>query len=98
MEFYQIKVFLEVSSHLSFTDAADALNLTQPAVSAKIKSLESKLGIPVFYRLGRKVELTEVGHFLLVEAPKLVQLENQLLQTIASCKKSVDVGRLREKP
>lgn len=94
MEIYQIKVFLEVARHLSFTDAADALNLTQPAVSAKIKSLESELGTPVFYRLGRKVELTEVGHFLLAEAPKLIQVEHQLLQTIEEIKKG-KVGNLK---
>lgn len=94
MEIYQIKVFLEVARHLSFTDAADGLNLTQPAVSAKIKSLESELGTPVFYRLGRKVELTQVGHFLLAEAPKLIQLEHQLLQTIEEIKKG-KVGSLK---
>lgn len=94
MEIYQIKVFLEVARHLSFTDAADALNLTQPAVSAKIKSLESELGTPVLYRLGRKVELTEVGHFLLAEAPKLIQLEKQLSQTIEEIKKG-KVGNLK---
>lgn len=94
MEIYQIKVFLEVARHLSFTDAADALNLTQPAVSAKIKSLESELGTPVFYRLGRKVELTEVGRFLLTEGPKLIQVENQLLQTIEEIKKG-KIGNLK---
>lgn len=94
MEIYQIKVFLEVARHLSFTDAADALNLTQPAVSAKIKSLESELGTPVFCRLGRKVELTEVGRFLLTEAPKLIEVENQLLQTIEEIKKG-KVGNLK---
>lgn len=94
MEIYQIKVFLEVARHLSFTDAADALNLTQPAVSAKIKSLESELGTPVFCRLGRKVELTEVGRFLLREAPKLIEVENQLLQTIEEIKKG-KIGNLK---
>jgi NitT/TauT family transport system substrate-binding protein len=94
MEIYQIKVFLEVARHLSFTDADDALNLTQPAVSAKIKSLESELGTPVFYRLGRKVELTEVGQFLLAEAPKLIQLEHQLSQTIEEIKKG-KIGSLK---
>lgn len=94
MEIYQIKVFLEVARHLSFTDAADALNLTQPAVSAKIKSLESELGTAVFHRIGRKVELTEVGRFLLTEGPKLIQLENQLLQTIEEIKKG-KIGNLK---
>lgn len=94
MEIYQIRVFLEVARNLSFTDAADVLNLTQPAVSAKVKSLESELGTPVFYRLGRKVELTEVGRFLLEEGPKLIQVENQLLQTIEEIKKG-KVGNLK---
>lgn len=87
MEVYQVRVFLEVARHLSFTEAADALNLTQPAVSAKIKSLESELGTPLFYRLGRKIQLTEVGEFLLTEAPKLIQIENQLLQRVDEIKK-----------
>lgn len=94
MEIYQVKVFLEVARHLSFTDAADALNLTQPAVSAKIKSLESELGTPLFNRLGRKVELTEVGRFLLEEGPKLIQVENHLLQAIAQIKKG-KIGTLK---
>ncbi|MBD1912095.1 LysR substrate-binding domain-containing protein [Leptolyngbya sp. FACHB-16] len=94
MEIYQIKVFLEVARHLSFTDAADVLNLTQPAVSAKIKSLESELGTSVFSRVGRKVELTEVGRFLLEEAPKLIQVENQLLQGIEEIKQG-KVGNLK---
>lgn len=86
MEVYQVRVFLEVARHLSFTEAADTLNLTQPAVSAKIKSLESELGTPLFYRLGRKIQLTEVGEFLLAEAPKLIQVENQLLQRVKEIK------------
>jgi NitT/TauT family transport system substrate-binding protein len=64
MEIYQIKVFLEVARHLSFTEAADALALTQPAVSAKIKSLESEIKAPLFYRMGRKIALTRVGKYL----------------------------------
>ncbi|MEB3293547.1 MAG: LysR family transcriptional regulator, partial [Synechococcales bacterium] len=86
MEVYQIRVFLEVARHLSFTEAADALNLTQPAVSAKIKSLESELGTSLFYRLGRKIQLTEVGEFLLEEGTKLIQVENQLIQKIGDIK------------
>ncbi|OLP17048.1 transcriptional regulator [Leptolyngbya sp. 'hensonii'] len=94
MEVYQVRVFLEVARHLSFTEAADALNLTQPAVSAKIKSLESELGVPLFYRLGRKIQLTEVGQFLLEEGVKLIAVENQLLQKIEEIKKG-KFGNLR---
>lgn len=87
MEVYQIKVFLEVARHLSFTEAADTLNLTQPAVSAKIKSLESELGTPLFYRLGRKIQLTEVGHFLFEEGPRLIKVENELFARVEEIKK-----------
>ncbi|QZZ21754.1 LysR family transcriptional regulator [Leptothermofonsia sichuanensis E412] len=94
MEVYQVRVFLEVARHLSFTEAADALNLTQPAVSAKIKSLESELGVPLFYRLGRKIQLTEVGQFLLEEGIKLIEVENQLLQKVEEIKQG-KFGHLR---
>lgn len=87
MEVYQVKVFLEVARHLSFTEAADALNLTQPAVSAKIKSLETELGTSLFYRLGRKIQLTEVGQFLLEEGPRLIEIENQLFAKVKEIKK-----------
>jgi len=87
MEVYQIRVFLEVARHLSFTEASDVLNLTQPAVSAKIKSLETELGTALFHRLGRKIQLTDVGEFLLENSPKLIALENDLLQEIEHIKK-----------
>jgi NitT/TauT family transport system substrate-binding protein len=86
MEVYQIRVFLEVARCLNFTEAAETLNLTQPAVSAQIKNLESALGTLLFHRLGRKVQLTEAGDFLLSEGGKLVEIETQLRQGIAALK------------
>lgn len=86
MEIYQLKVFLEVAQHLSFTAAADALNLTQPAVSAKIKSLEASLGTELFNRLGRKIELTVVGNYLLEMGPSLLALEDRLTREIERIK------------
>ncbi|MBD2110367.1 MULTISPECIES: LysR family transcriptional regulator [Cyanophyceae] len=86
MEIYQLKVFLEVARCLSFTEAADTLNLTQPAVSAKIKCLESELETPLFRRLGRRIELTQVGEYLLEEGPSLVDLESRLVAKIEEIK------------
>ncbi len=94
MEFYQLKVFLEVARHLSFTEAADALNLTQPAVSAKIKAFEADLEVDLFYRLGRKIKLTAVGNYLLDEGPKLLDLESRLLNEISEIKRG-KFSRLR---
>lgn len=87
MEIYPLKVFVRVARHLSFTEAAAALNLTQPAVSAKIKALESELGSPLFYRLGRKVALTEMGQLLLQEADLLIQQEERLSQKLLDFKR-----------
>lgn len=96
MEIYQLKVFLEVAHYLSFTEAAYALNLTQPAVTAKIKSLESDLNTPLFYRLGRKIELTEVGKLLANEAINIVELENKIRRKIEEFKEgefgSIKIG------
>lgn len=89
MEVYQVKVFLEVAKHLSFTEATKSLNLTQLGVSAKIKCLEAELGISLFHRLGRKIQLTEAGQFLLQAGPRLIETENQLLQEIEDIKRKI---------
>ncbi|MEO1590123.1 MAG: LysR substrate-binding domain-containing protein [Cyanobacteria bacterium J06632_22] len=86
MEIYQLKVFLTVAHHLSFTAAAEVLNLTQPAVSAKIKSLESSLGVELFERLGRKIKLTAAGNYLVEAGPSLIALESRLVQEINEIK------------
>lgn len=57
----QFKVFEMVARHLSFTQAAQELLLTQPAVSMQIKQFEEHLGLLLFERLGRKIYLTEAG-------------------------------------
>ena len=86
MEIYQLKVFLEVARCLSFTEAADTLSLTQPAVSAKIKSLETALGTPLFQRLGRRIVLTQAGEYLWEEGSQLVELEARLVAEIEDIK------------
>ncbi|MEM6449950.1 MAG: LysR substrate-binding domain-containing protein [Cyanobacteria bacterium P01_D01_bin.105] len=87
MEIYQLKVFLQVARYLSFTEAASELNLTQPAVSAKIKSLEASLGTELFHRLGRKIELTATGNYLREVGPSLIELEGRLIEGIEDIKR-----------
>ncbi|MDJ0679397.1 MAG: LysR substrate-binding domain-containing protein [Xenococcaceae cyanobacterium MO_167.B52] len=86
MEIYQLKVFLAVAHCLNFTEAAESLNLTQPAVSAKIKSLESELKCSLFHRLGRQIQLTKIGQYLVKEAEKLVNLEVEISYKIEKFK------------
>ncbi|MCP4388390.1 MAG: LysR family transcriptional regulator, partial [Gammaproteobacteria bacterium] len=59
-------VTFEVAArHLSFTEAATELCITQSAVSRQIKALEEQLGVPLFQRLHRALELTPEGQKLL---------------------------------
>jgi LysR family glycine cleavage system transcriptional activator len=60
-----LRVFEAVAAHLSFSEAADALNVTPAAVSQQIKTLESYIQVPLFRRSGRRVEITEEGLDLL---------------------------------
>ena len=60
-----LRVFEAVATHLSFSTAADALNVTPAAVSQQIKTLESYIQVPLFRRSGRRVEITEEGLELL---------------------------------
>jgi len=56
-----LRAFEASARHLSFTDAAGELNMTQSAVSQQIKSLEEHLGTPLFHRRPRALELTTTG-------------------------------------
>ncbi len=60
-----LRVFEAVATHLSFSEAADALHVTPAAVSQQIKMLESYIQVPLFRRSGRRVEITEEGIELL---------------------------------
>jgi DNA-binding transcriptional LysR family regulator len=60
----QLRVFEAVAHCLSFSRAAQALHLTQPAVSMQIKQLEERAGLPLFEQIGKKIFLTEAGREL----------------------------------
>lgn len=59
-----LRAFESAARHLSFTRAADDLNVTQAAISHQIKQLESELGVPLFIRLTRRLLLTNEGQTL----------------------------------
>jgi len=59
--FKSIEAFVVAARALSFTEAASALHLTVPAVSRRIKSLETELGVPLFHRNHRALQLTQAG-------------------------------------
>jgi len=72
MDLELLRTFLEVNRTRHFGEAAEALHLTQAAVSARIKQLESILGVKLFDRVRRDIQLTPEGHRLLRYADMLI--------------------------
>lgn len=68
----QLRIFLAVVEHLHFTHAAEALYITQPAVSSAIQNLEEEYGVKLFHRIGRRIEIADAGKLLQVEAQKIL--------------------------
>ncbi|NNL56263.1 MAG: LysR family transcriptional regulator, partial [Pseudomonadales bacterium] len=77
-----LRAFIAVAQHGSFSLAAAALGLTQPAVSKRIAQLEKQLGTPVFDRIRKKVALNEAGRALLPKARAALQQLNDAYQAV----------------
>jgi DNA-binding transcriptional LysR family regulator len=72
MDLASLRAFVEVAREGSFSQAAETLFLTQPAISKRIAALESELGVRLFDRAGRQVILTEAGQHLLPRAESII--------------------------
>ena len=70
----QLRTFAEVARRQSFTAAAKALHLTQPAVSMQVRQLEQAAGLPLVEQFGRRVHLTDAGRELLRYAGGIADL------------------------
>lgn len=93
MEIAALQAFVEVADHASFSDAAEALYLTQPAVSKRVAQLEAELGTRLFDRIGRRVSLTATGAALLPRARRLINDARELKRLISDLSGEVR-GRL----
>jgi len=72
MELRQLRYFIVLSEELHFNRAAKRLHLSQPPLTRQIRQLEEELGVALFYRTTRKVELTDAGHAFANEARQIV--------------------------
>ena len=71
---HQLTVFCMVAQHLSYTRAAEALYLSQPAVAQQVKTIEQMLGLRLFARSGRSIVLTPAGQEFLSHAQRILAL------------------------
>lgn len=72
-EFFQMRCFVAVAEELSFRQAADRLNMTQPPLSRQIKLLEERLNLTLFERSNRHVRLTPAGASFYESAIDIIQ-------------------------
>jgi DNA-binding transcriptional LysR family regulator len=82
MDTRQLAAFCAVVERKSFSQAAERLGVTQPAVSLQIRSLEQRLGRQLLDRSGRRVEPTEDGLRLYASAQRLLAAEEHLLEEL----------------
>ena len=94
MDTRQLAAFCEVVERRSFSQAAERLGVTQPAISLQIRSLEKRLGTQLLDRSGRKVMPTEAGLRVYRSVQRLLALEEQLLDDLAGIEKRELEGTL----
>ena len=83
LNYNHLRYFHAVALEGHLTRAAERLNLSQSALSAQIKTLEERLGHKLFERVGRSLELTEVGRITLDYADRIFGTGDELLATLA---------------
>lgn len=83
MDTQNLKAFVAVAEHRSFSAAAKQLHITQPAISKRIHLLEQQLASLLFDRVGRQVSLTEAGRTLLPLAQNILDTINVAKQAVA---------------
>jgi DNA-binding transcriptional LysR family regulator len=84
MDTRQLAAFCAVVERRSFSQAAERLGVSQPAVSLQVRALEKRLGQQLLDRSGRRVEPTEAGLRLYRGAQRLLALEEQILDEVAA--------------
>lgn len=96
MDIRHLQYFLEVARWKSFTKAAEALYITQPTISKMIKKLEDDMGVVLFERLGKHVELTDAGRIIFDQVQSIVKsfqnLSSELDDLMSLRRGSIRIG------
>ena len=100
MTLNQLESFLVLAQRLSFTQAAEDLFISQPALSRMISALEQELGLQLFFRSSRSVSLTPAGRAFAKECPRILDSYRSgvdaALRAQRGCRGRVTVGILRD--
>jgi DNA-binding transcriptional LysR family regulator len=94
MDLHQLKTFVAVARERSITRASEQLHLSQPAVSAQIKALEDELGLQLFERTPRGMNLTGEGERILVKSERALAAQRDLMAEATRIKGQVG-GKLQ---
>lgn len=86
-ELRQLRTFQAVASRQSVTRAAAALGYAQSSVTAQIQALEEDVGVPLFDRIGRRVELTKAGQLMVSYADRILGLANEARAVVGNDRK-----------
>jgi DNA-binding transcriptional LysR family regulator len=94
MELRQVRYFVAVAETLNFTKASNQLHVSQPSLSVQIKQLEDELGVALFRRSKRQVEITRAGEIFLSAAREIL-LRLQQASAAALHAESGEAGTIR---
>lgn len=86
MELTQLRYFIKAAKLKHITNAALELHIAQPALTKSIHKLEEELGVPLFYKNGRGVDLTEYGELLATEGESILAQIDDLPHKISEMK------------
>lgn len=95
MELQHLQTFRTVATLMNFNQAAEVLHYAQSTVSAQIKTLENALGIMLFKRTGKSIELTEAGAKMLTYADKLLAIKDEALAEVTGRNRAPGLLTLR---
>lgn len=94
LDLHRLAVFYTVVNEGTLSKAGDRLYMSQPAISAHIKALEQQLGVPLFYRVGRRSVVNRAGEVLYKKAEKLFSVADELKAEMEDLR-GISVGRLQ---
>lgn len=94
MKIAQLQYFTVVCRHMNMTKAAEAMRVTQPAMTVAIRELEEELGVLLLHRSGRRIAVTEAGEMLLRRGGEILENIEDLKAAFVQMRESANYIRI----